>query len=78
MNTYYLKKFRKAAKKHVKIEILHYKHDDFIGITTNDYTRKITMAIQNRIPNNIIKWIFPKGLNYSVKLYYENPIYVFV
>lgn len=70
MNTYYLKKFRKAAKKHVKVEVYRDGYDGFLCIATNDQTRTITKKIVNLIPNRVICWLFPYGLLCRVKLYY--------
>ena len=66
MNIYYLKKFRKAAKKHVRVEV----YNEFLCIATNDYTRTITKKIVRLIPNKVICWLFPYGLLCRVKLYY--------
>lgn len=70
MNTYYLKKFRKAAKKHVRVEVYKEGFDEFLCIATNDQTRTITKKIVNLIPNRVICWLFPYGLLCRVKLYY--------
>lgn len=70
MNTYYLKKFRKAAKKHVKVEMCRDEYSEFVGIATNDYTRKITTKLVRLIPNKVLGWMFPRGLLYRPKLYY--------
>lgn len=70
MNTYYLKKFRRMAKKHVKAEIYKDKYNEYIIIATNDYTHKLTRKILNLIPNNILGWLFPKGILLRKKLYY--------
>ena len=66
MNIYYLKKFRKAAKKHVRVEV----YNEFLCIATNDYTRTITKKIVGLIPNKVLCWLFPYGLLCRVKLYY--------
>lgn len=70
MNTYYLKKFRRAAKKHVKVEMCRDEYSEFVGIATNDYTRKITTKLVRLIPNKVLGWMFPRGLLYRPKLYY--------
>ncbi len=70
MNIYYLKKFRKAAKKHVRVEVYKQGYDEFLCIATNDYMRTITKKIVNLIPNRVMFWLFPYGLIYRPKLYY--------
>lgn len=47
MNTYYLRKLRKAAKKHVKVELLKRGDKEYLVIATNDATKPLYDAKTN-------------------------------
>lgn len=72
MNTYYLKKFRKDARKHVRVIVdKRYYHDGELIIVANDYTWPIKNWLAGFIPNGVIWRMFPRGIRLYAKLYYS-------
>lgn len=74
MNTYYLKKFRRAAKKHVKVELLKMDADDMrLVIGTNDATGPLYQP-KTEIGKRVYGWWFrlryPYGRLVREKEYY--------
>lgn len=73
MNTYYLKKFRKAAKKHVKVEIQQ--DDEYCGklvIAADENLSPLQIELIKMIPNVFLRKLYPLGVWIRRKKHYAN------